>query len=129
MRHSSLSQSSNFVKYGGWDPIQQKDSPILCFRPASAASLPLYTLHDVFRQFQCETSVLLPNDVATAKAAPVRIAASRLCLKMADKFQKEDERGEAFDSCMVDFLREMERQYILRPKSVTHHSRIDLCIR
>jgi len=98
------------------------------FRLASAAGLPLCTLHDVFRRFQCETSMLLPNDVATAEAAVAWIAASRLCLKIADEFQKEDKRGEAFDSCVIDLLREMEKQHILRPKSATHHSRIDLCM-
>jgi len=59
-------------------------------------------------------SVLLPNDPATAKAAAVRITASRLCLKMAGEFYKEDERGEAFDFCVVYLLKEMEKQHILR---------------
>jgi len=59
-------------------------------------------------------SVLLPNDPATAKAAAVRITASRLCLKMAGEFYKEDERVEAFDFCVVYLLKEMEKQHILR---------------
>ena len=120
---------SSFAKPGGWGPIQKKDPPILCFRPASATGLPLCALHDVFRQFQCETSVLLPNDLATAEAVAARIAASRLCLEMADEFQKEDERGEAFDSCVADLLGEMERKHILRPKSAIHHGRVDRCIK
>jgi len=72
--------------------------------------------------------MLLLNDIVTAEAAVAWIAASRLCLKMADEFQKEDECGEAFDSCVVDLLREMEKQHILRPKSATHHGRIDQCM-
>jgi len=61
------------------------------------------------RQFQYKTSVLLPNDLATAEAVAAWIAASRLCLEMADNFQKEDEHGEAFDSCVADLLGEMEK--------------------
>jgi len=120
---------SSFAKPGGWGLIQKKNPPILCFRPASATGLLLCTLHDVFCQFQCKTSVLLPNDLATAEAVAARIAASRLCLEMADEFQKEDERGEAFDSCVADLLGEMERQHILRPKSAIHHGRVDRCIK
>ena len=125
----NMPSPSEFAKPGKWGPIQEKDPPILCFRPASATGLPLCTLHDVFRQFQYETSVLLPNDLATAEAVAARIAASRLCLEMADDFQKEDERGEAFDSCVADLLGEMEKQHILRPKSAIHHGRVDRCIK
>jgi len=53
--------------------------------------------------------MLLLNDIATAKAAVAWIAASKLCLKIADKFQKEDECGEAFDFYVVDLLREIEK--------------------
>jgi len=125
----NMPSPSEFAKPGKWGPIQGKDPPILCFRPASATGLPLCTLHDVFRQFQYETSVLLPNDLATAEAVAARIAASRLCLEMADDFQKEDERGEAFDSCVADLLGEVEKQHILRPKSAIHYGRVDRCIK
>ena len=120
---------SDFAKPGRWGPIQKKDPPVLCFRPAPATGLPLCTLHDVFHQFQCETSVLLPNHLATAEAVAARIAASRLCLEMAGEFQKEDERGEAFDSCVTDLLGEMEKQRILGPKPATHYGRVDRCIK
>ena len=120
---------SNFAKPGGWGSIQKRNPPVLCFRPTSATGLPLCTLHDVFRQFRCEISVLLPNDLATAEAVAARIVASRLCLEMADDFQKEGERGEAFDSCVADLFGEMEKQHIFRPKSATHHGRVDRCIK
>ena len=70
--------------------------------------------------------MLLPNDLVMAEVAVAQIAASRLCFEMADNFQKEDGHGKAFDSCVVDLLREMEKQHILRPKPATHHGRIQM---
>jgi len=53
-------------------------------------------------------SVLLLNDLAMAEVVATWIVASRLCLKMADNFQKENEHGEAFDSCIANLFGEME---------------------
>jgi len=100
---------SSFAKPGRWGQIQEKDPLILYFHPASATGLPLCTLYEVFCQFQCETSVLLPNDLAMAKVVAAQIAAFRLCLKMADEFENENEYEEAFDSCMADLLEKMEK--------------------
>jgi len=120
---------SDFAKPGRWGLIQKKDPPVLCFHPAPATGLPLCTLHDIFCQFQCEMSVLLPNYLAMTKAVAAWIAASKLCLEMAGKFQKEDEYSKAFDSCMTDLLGEMEKQCILRPKPATHYGRVDQYIK
>ena len=120
---------SNFAKPGGWGSIQKRNPSVLCFHPTSATGLPLCTLHDVFHQFRCKMSVLLLNDLAMAKAMAAQIVASRLYLEMADDFQKEDEHGEAFDFCVADLFGEIEKQHIFRPKSATHHGRVDRCIK
>jgi len=44
-----------------------------------------------------------------AKVVAAQIAAFRLCLKMADEFENENEYEEAFDSCMADLLEKMEK--------------------
>ena len=44
-----------------------------------------------------------------AKVVAAHIAAFRLCLKMADEFENENEYEEAFDSCMADLLEKMEK--------------------
>ena len=120
---------SNFAKPGRWDQIQEKDPPILYFHLAFATGLPLCTLYEVFCQFQCKTSVFLPNDLAMAKVVAAQIATFRLCLKMVDEFENENECVEAFDSYIADLLEKMEKQYILRPKSAIHYGRVNQCIK
>jgi len=120
---------SDFAKPGRWVPIQRRDPHVLCLRPASATGLPLCTLHDVFRQFRCETSVHLPDDVMTTEAVEARIAAFKLCLQMPTGYTKEKKRGKDFDSCVADILGQMEEQYTLRPKSASHSGRVDRCIK
>jgi len=60
--------------------------------------------------------VLLLNGLVVAKAVVAQIAVSKLCLKIEDKFQKENKPRKAFDCYIVDLLKKMEIQHILRPK-------------
>ena len=54
-------------------------------------------------------SVFLPNDLGMAEVVAVQIATFRLCLKIVDKFKKENKYGEAFDSYVADLLGKMEK--------------------
>ena len=59
-------------------------SLILCLRPGSAGGLPLCMLHDVFRKFQRENSVLLPNSMMTTEPMPTEVVAAQIaasCLR------------------------------------------------
>ena len=113
-----LPSPSKFGKPSGWSPVQKS---ILCLRPGSARGLPLCTLHDVFRKFQCENSVLLPNPMITVEPMPAEvlaahIAASRLCHDMGDSFKNERKRSVAFDSCVVGLFEKWNKEHVLQPE-------------
>ena len=110
-------------------PIQRRDPHVLCLCLASATSLLLYTLYDIFYQFQCETSVHLPDNMMTTKAVEVWIAAFKLCFQMPTGYTKKKKCRKDFDSCIVDILEQIEEQYTLQPKSASHSGRTDQCIK
>ena len=117
----------------GWR-FDQEDSLILCLRPGSAGGLPLCTLHDVFRTFQCESSVLLSNSTATAEPMPTEmvaahLAAIRLCHHMGDAFDDVHHRAKAFDACVVDLFGKWEKVLILNLESFTNYGKVNRCFR
>jgi len=113
-----LPSPSRFGKPSGWSPVQ---NPILCLRPGSARGLPLCTLHDVFRKFQCENSVLLPNPTITVEPMPAEvlaahIAASHLCHDMGNSFKNEGKRSKVFDSSVAGLFEKWDKEHVLHRK-------------
>ena len=127
-----LPSPSQFAKPSGWSPVEN-GFPILFLRPGSARSLPLCTLHDVFRKFQCENSVLLPNPTMTVEPLPTQvlaahIAASRLCHDMGNSFKNEHKRSVAFDSCVVGLFEKWDKEHVLQPEKSLHFGKVDRVI-
>lgn len=119
----------SFALPRGWC-FDQEDSTIFCLRPGSAGGLPLCILHDVFRTFQCESSVLLSHSTATAEPMPTEMAAAhvaaiRLCHHMGDAFEDAHHRSKAFDACVAGLFGEWKKVIIPSPES--NYGKVSRC--
>ena len=123
----SLPSPSEFGRPGIW-PAAQKGHPILCLRPSEAKGLPLSTLHNVFRQFLCDTSHRLAESMTTDEAVAARVAAAKLRYLMGDSFENKNERSKALGYCVSGIFptSTVETQYILTKDS--NYNQVDRAI-
>lgn len=117
-----------FAQPFGW-AYDQQDSLILCLRPGSARGLPLCMLHDVFRTFQRENSVLFSNSTMTAESmstevVAIHLSAIGLCRYMGDSFGSAHHRGVLFDACVADLFEKWEQVPIHGPGYITDYSEV-----
>jgi hypothetical protein len=96
--HMAMPPPSVFGR-GGWVEAQEGPDAILCLRPHHRQGLPLVTLHEASLFFVNETKKSLSTtDVNALKAA------IRLCKAMANSYDSEQERRDAFNEVLDPFI-------------------------
>ncbi|KIM32406.1 hypothetical protein M408DRAFT_218379 [Serendipita vermifera MAFF 305830] len=89
--------ASGYAKPSIWPEWQKKETAILNLRPAKNQGLPLSTLHPIFAQFRVSSAKfpITPEGLH---------AAHHLCIDMADPYDTEKDRRDAFEFYLRRFL-------------------------
>lgn len=93
--------TSHYGKVETWSKWQQKETAILNLRPANNQGLPLSTLHPVFAQFRASLVREVHNKGDMSEAFYV---AYHLCVSMADAYEDEKGRRDAFEEDVKPYL-------------------------
>jgi hypothetical protein len=115
--------ASEYAKAKTWPQWQQKSTAILNLRPSDKQGLPLSILHCIFSRFY----VTVQQEPQTSMALHT---AYNLCIEMANSFENEKARRDAFETCIKPFFPgyKFEHEAMVESKLERHDSRVDLFI-
>jgi hypothetical protein len=105
-----------------WPKWQQKPTAILNLRPSDKQGLTLSILHPIFARFRAAVQQQLPPPPSALHVA------YSLCIEMANSFEDEPARRDAFETCINPLFPEYKFEYeiIVESRLERHGSSIDI---